>query len=243
MFLFGATLLMPIASTNATGHLTAKMNLGVSRLDAVHILKSDHEGKLIFDGMRREALRLLAREALTGQRLARILGLSAPTVGHHLDSLKRAGLVEVVGTEAEAHGIVQKFYRATAQAYIIEPRRLSPIVKRYFMPARIERTRGMVAALSLNAMDGYKSSSRGVEAATEELGQYILEAAERRQGPSIETDPESLINGIYIEALWNLIRVKPKLFPPLPSIVLEKMQPLVNFKSKPNVDSRNDEHY
>jgi DNA-binding transcriptional ArsR family regulator len=182
-------------------------------LDSVRILVNDREAKLVFDDMRREMLRLLAKEALTARRLATILGLSSPTVGHHLEVLKRSGFVEIVGMEAEAHGIIQKFYRATAQAYIIETRKLSPIVKRYFMPSRIERTRGMVAALSLNSGEEYKSSSRGVETASEELGRYILEAAERRQGPAAETDPETVINGMYREALENLLISRPNIFP------------------------------
>ncbi len=128
-------------------------------MDAVLIVRSDREAKLIFDDMRREILTLLAIEALTAGKLAATLGLSAPTVSHHLDSLKRSGLVEIVKTEAESHGIVQKFYQAKAQAYIIETGTPSAPVKRYFIPARIERTRGILAALSLNGKDGYKPSS------------------------------------------------------------------------------------
>jgi DNA-binding transcriptional ArsR family regulator len=185
---------------------------------------SDREAKLIFNDMRREILRILSKESVTAQRLAKIMGLSAPTVGYHLDALKRSGLVEIIATEVESHGMLQKFYRSTAQAFIIEPLKLSPPVKRYFMPARIERTRGMVAALSLNATNGYKPSSRDVEVATEELGHSVLEAAERRNGPSTEIDPECVINGIYSEALWNLLAVKPKILPTLDPAVIQGMR-------------------
>ena len=193
----------------------------MSLLDAVRILRSDREAKLVFDDMRRELLRLVAKEALTASKLSTLLGLSPPTVGHHLDALKASGLVEIVSKEPETHGIVQKFYRATAQACIIEARRLSPSVKRYFMPARIERTRGMIAALSIGAAEGYKSSSDSVETVTEELGGFILEAAEHRQASKTEIDPENVINGIYSEALENLVRMKPKLFPPFPPSRME----------------------
>jgi DNA-binding transcriptional ArsR family regulator len=196
-------------------------------LDAVRILRSDREAKLIFDDMRREILRILAKEAVTAQRLAKIMGLSAPTVGYHLDALKRSGLVEISATEVESHGMLQKFYRSTAQAFIIEPLKLSPTVRRYFMPARIERTRGMVAALSLNAPNDYKPSSHAVEVATDELGRSVLEAAERRKGPSAEMDPECVLCGIYSEALWNLLSVKPKIFPTLDPAVLQGMRPPV----------------
>jgi DNA-binding transcriptional ArsR family regulator len=165
-------------------------------LDSVRILNTDREAKLVLDEMRREILRVLAKEALTARKLSTILCLSPPTVGHHLDALSRSGFVEIVGTEAEAHGIVQKFYRATAQAYIVQTRELSPVVRRYFMPARIERTRGVVAALSLNSGPGYLSSSRAVETATEDLGEYILQVAQGRQSQSLELDPEILVNEI-----------------------------------------------
>ncbi len=182
-------------------------------LDSVRILNTDRAAKLVLDEMRREILRLLAKEALTARKLSTILCLSSPTVGHHLDALSRSGFVEIVGTEAEAHGIVQKFYRATAQAYIVQTRELSPVVRRYFMPARIERTRGMVAALSLNSGPGYLSSSRAVETATEDLGEYIFQVAERRQSQSLESDPEVLVNEIYTEALRQLLSIRPKMFP------------------------------
>ncbi len=185
-------------------------------MKTVDILRSDREAKLIFDDMRREILRLIAKEPLTARKLASTLGLSAPTVGHHLESLKRSGLAEVVKTEPESHGIIQKFYQASAQAYFIETGALSQAVKRHLMPVRIERTRGMVAGLSLNGTLGFKPSSQLVETATGELAQLILDAAELRQGPSSETDPECVINEIYVEALRNLLKSKPEILPWIP---------------------------
>src|SRR2546425_4272688 len=182
-------------------------------MDAVLIIRTDKEAILILDDMRREILRLLAKEALTAGNLAATLGLSAPTVSHHLNSLKRSGFVEIVRAEPESHGIVQKFYQSKAQAYIVETEKLSAPVKRYFMPARIERTRGILAALTLNARDGYKPSSPAVEEATRELARHIIDAAERRQGPCREADPECLVNQIYREAIGNLLKVKPERFP------------------------------
>jgi len=178
----------------------------------VCILRTDQEAKLLFDDMRREILRLLAKQNLTPSKLSTMLGLSAPTVGHHLSALGRSGLVRIVGREPETHGIMQTFYSATAQAYIIETGKLSPVVRRYFMPARIERTRGMLAALSLNSTDGFELSSKVVERMTEELAFFVLESAEHRPGPKVEADPEAIINKIYGEALSNLIKTKPGIF-------------------------------
>ncbi len=181
-------------------------------VDQVHILRTDQEAKLLFDDMRREILRLLSKESLTPSKLSTMLGLSAPTVGHHLSALRRSGLVKIVGREPETHGIMQTFYSSTAQAYIIETGKLSSAVRRYFMPARIERTRGMLAALSLNATDSFELSSEMVETATEELAKFILESAEQHQGPRVRSDPETVVNQIYRNALSNLVSTRPKIF-------------------------------
>jgi DNA-binding transcriptional ArsR family regulator len=180
--------------------------------DQVRILRTDQEAMLLFDDMRREILRLLAKQNLTPHKLSTMLGLSAPTVGHHLSALGRSGLVRIVGREPETHGIMQTFYSATAQAYIIETGKLSPAVRRYFMPARIERTRGMLAALSLHSTGGFELSSELVEETTEELAGGILESAEHHPGPRLKMDPETVINEIYSDALSNLIRKKPRTF-------------------------------
>ena len=181
-------------------------------MDQVHILRTDQEAKLLFDDMRREILRLLSKESLTPRKLSTMLGLSAPTVGHHLGALRRSGLVKIVGREPETHGIMQTFYSSTAQAYIIETGKLSSAVRRYFMPAKIERTRGMLAALSLSATDRFELSSEMVETATEELAKFILESAEQHQGPRMRPDPETIVNQIYRDALSNLVSTRPKIF-------------------------------
>src|SRR2546425_10773923 len=115
----------------------------------VKLITDESQARLIFDPMRREILRLLSRKALTEKELAKILGITAPSVDHHLKSLLKGNLISVVRKEAGRHGIVQKWYMADAEAFIVERDRLRPDIRRYFMPLDIERTRGAVAVRSL----------------------------------------------------------------------------------------------
>jgi DNA-binding transcriptional ArsR family regulator len=192
-------------------------------MDSVRILRGDDEAKLVFDPMRREILRLLAKKMLTGAKLSSMLGLSAPTVSHHLTALKKGGLVEIVRSEAEDHGIIQKFYRATALVYVLDLTRMSPSVKRYFMPNRIERTRAMLAAMALGSGQRIKPSTQLVEKMTEELVPFLVRAAERRNAPADDVDTEELLFDIYVEGLSGLLRSRPGLFPKIPLANLENL--------------------
>lgn len=182
-------------------------------MDSVCIVRNEKDAKLVFEPIRREILRLLAKENLAECDLATRLGLSPPTVGHHLKGLEKAGFVRVARNVAEAHGILQKFYESNAQVYIADSTKLPPHVKRRLQAGRIERTRGILAALSINNGGSYKPSSPMVERMTESLEPFLLEAAEKRQGPRNGDDPELVINEIYTHALKTLLKSRPDMFP------------------------------
>ena len=181
-------------------------------MDLVSIVRDEKCAELVFEPIRWEILRLLARESLAECNLAMRLGLSPPTVGHHLKALEKAGLVRVVKSEAEAHGIIQKFYQSSAQIYIADLAKAPPSVKRHVLPCRIERTRGILTGLSLNN-GGLKSSTPVVERITEGLEPFLVEAAEQRQRPSNGEDPELVLHEIYRDALKALSKSRPDLFP------------------------------
>ncbi len=58
--------------------------------------------------MRREILRLVCKTPMTQTQLAKLLGLRAPTVGHHPSMLRSNDFVSVVRQEPGSHGIVEK---------------------------------------------------------------------------------------------------------------------------------------
>jgi putative molybdopterin biosynthesis protein len=84
--------------------------------------------KLLADARRLEILRLLMAKSGTLSTLGKALGEHPARVRHHLKLLEKAGLIELVETRP-LHGFVEKYYRATAQAFM-----LSAIV----LPASLE---------------------------------------------------------------------------------------------------------
>ena len=93
----------------------------------MRIVHDETDAKLLTDPMRREILKLLARESMTENDLAETLGLSAPSVGYHLRGLKSRGFIAMVRKEPEEHGIIQKFYHTNApRAYYRQGKPPSP---------------------------------------------------------------------------------------------------------------------
>jgi len=69
----------------------------------VKVVSDESQASLIVDPMRREILRLLSKQALTEKELSDIIGLSPPSIGHHLKTLTRGQLISEVRREAGAH--------------------------------------------------------------------------------------------------------------------------------------------
>ncbi|SRR6266571_3473008 len=181
-------------------------------MDSVRIIRSESEARVLTDPIRREILRLLAAKPLAGGELAKILGLSAPSASHHLTALKKAGFVSVVRREEGGHGIVQKFYRPSAQTYVIDKSALPLSIVRYFTPHHVERVRGTVAALSL-LQDGFRLSSPEIERMAWEFSARLINVAHKHQVVSGYEDPEFLVNHLYRKALEELITAQPSAFP------------------------------
>lgn len=77
---------------------------------------TDHDAELVFralgDATRYAIARLIAHEALTGADLARRLGVSGPTLTHHLKQLRRARLVT---EERRGNSIVLRLDRSVIE--------------------------------------------------------------------------------------------------------------------------------
>jgi DNA-binding transcriptional ArsR family regulator len=168
----------------------------------VKMINDESQARLIFDPMRREMLRLLARNPLTERDLSDVIGISGPSVHHHLRALKRGGLVSIVRSEAEHHGIVRNWYSSNAQAYVVDRDNLRDNIQRYFMPMDIERTRGISATLSL-LKGNFTPTTKRIESLTEQVCTALCKTAqEYRGGP--EGDPEKVIHRLYLEALKQI---------------------------------------
>src|SRR3989442_14649437 len=168
------------------------MDLSMRERAAVKVVTDESEARLVSDLTRREMLRLLSRRALTEKELSKIMGLSPPSIGHHLKALREGELISQVRSEAGGHGIIQKWYIANAQAFIVDRERLPNDVRRYFMPIDIERARGVTACLSL-IRDSVKPSTKSMETLTHQVCKAICKAAEKYRGP-FKDDPEQVIH-------------------------------------------------
>ncbi len=181
----------------------------------MRVVHDENDAKLLTDPMRREILKLLAREAMTENDLAETLGLSAPSVGYHLRGLKRRGFIALVRKEPEEHGIIQKFYHTNALVHIIDKENLPLHIRRYFMPVELERARGVAATLSVLNSFRTTPSSQLMEKLANSLSTAISRTATKYPEPSGSSDPEVLVHNIYRESLKQLLRTEFKMLAPL----------------------------
>jgi putative molybdopterin biosynthesis protein len=82
-------------------------------------LVSFQDIKVLSDSRRLALIRRLMRAPATLTQLGDQLGMSAARVRHHLKALEAAGMVELVSTRPVG-GFIEKYYRASAQAYLIQ---------------------------------------------------------------------------------------------------------------------------
>ena len=85
-------------------------------------LDNDEAGRLInclTADTARSTLAALQRESATASELADAVGTSLQNVRHHLDSLRDAGLVRVVGTKYSVKGREMKVYGTTEGSLVV----------------------------------------------------------------------------------------------------------------------------
>ncbi len=179
------------------------MDMSKLTLPPVMVVTNESQAKLIIDPMRTKILRLLTSRPCTAKELSDTIHLTPPSIGHHLKALVHGELVSIVKQEAESHGIMQKWYRAKAQTFIVDEERLPIDVRRYFMPIDIERARGVLACASL-LRDNVTPSTGHMEKLTYQICRSICKTA-RRLDDRQESDPERVVHRLYVEALRPII--------------------------------------
>lgn len=75
--------------------------------------------KALFEPTRREIVHLLLERAATTAELAETLDKPKGTIGHHLKTLERAGLVTVVRTQ-QVRALTAKYYGRTARVFYFQ---------------------------------------------------------------------------------------------------------------------------
>ncbi|WP_150461833.1 ArsR/SmtB family transcription factor [Nesterenkonia ebinurensis] len=83
--------------------------------DSLEITEPD-QYKALFEPTRQEIVSLLLERAATTAELAETLGKPKGTIGHHLKTLERTGLVTVVRTK-QVRALTAKYYGRTARVF------------------------------------------------------------------------------------------------------------------------------
>ena len=89
-----------------------------SPMKDLEILSDPNTIKILFEPTRSAIVfRYLVNGSMTVKQLADALDKNPGTILHHIDKLKKIGLVVEDRTEATVTGIVQRYYRASAREY------------------------------------------------------------------------------------------------------------------------------
>jgi predicted transcriptional regulator len=173
------------------------------------VITEAERAKVLIDPMRREMLRLLADKPKTEKQIAEELGLTNPAVGHHLKILKKSRLIRIAKKEVEQHGITQKFYQSSALSYFVSDPAMPLEVERYFTPERLERTRGIIAAVSALTDKQITITTKQLEQFATILTSAVHHAAHTYSKPQ-RAEREEIITKIYRDAFVRVLR-KPDL--------------------------------
>jgi DNA-binding transcriptional ArsR family regulator len=177
----------------------------------VEVIEYPERAKVLVDPMRREIVRLLAEGEKTQSELAKLFGLSDPSVGHHLNLLRECALIRIARKEVEEHGILQKFYESTAYVFLVDSRKMPVEIERYFMPIALERARGIIALLSVMSNTPIVLSADQLEVFAKLVASTIIDVAKKFTRPWSGTR-EELLAKIYRDVLYKLVK-KPEHLP------------------------------
>lgn len=140
---------------------------------------------------------------MTQTELAKVLSSTKSAIGYHLRQLHKANLIYVIKTEAENHGILQKFYSPIANIIISTYDQTPDDVKRYFIQVQIEHIIGMIAAYN-GSMNYGNVSPTTIEKLASLLWKQVEDVCKKYQDKNSVQNTESLKIKIYADAVSTL---------------------------------------
>ena len=142
---------------------------------------------------------------MTETQLAQELRLTKADVGYHLHSLLRSGLITLERTEAEEHGILQKFYSPTASLFIASYEHIPVEKVKNFMDIHMERLMGFLGAFQV-LRGRIDISLNTLEELAKEMARRVTKIGQRYENMITDLDRETLAIEIYAEALKDLMK-------------------------------------
>lgn len=94
-------------------------------MEPLRYIQNFEQIKVLADSRRLAILRLLMAQSATLTGLGQVLGDHPARVRHHVKVLEGAGLIELV-EQRPARGFIEKYYRATANAFMLQQMVTSP---------------------------------------------------------------------------------------------------------------------
>jgi len=173
-------------------------------MKAAKIIRDPETIKLLADLVRREILRLIAVEPLTQRQLAEKVMIAEPSMYHHLQLLRKAGLITIRRAEVGSHGILEKYYEPTAKLFIEDWENIPPDLRRYFVHSHMERLRGMLSVFQLLAEErdqNIEVSSDEINELARTIARRIAMVGKKYEETETDVDRETLIIRIYSETL------------------------------------------
>jgi DNA-binding transcriptional ArsR family regulator len=177
-------------------------------MQAVKVIRDPKAIRVLADPVRREILRLISIKPLTETQLSGRLILTKPSTGHHLQVLRKSGLIKIGHTRVGSYGILEKFYEPKAKLFIEDWDKVPPELRRYFLFRYVERLRGMLSAFQLLAEKRGKTieiSSDQLMDLAQEIARRIPTVGEKHEKMNGRLDREMLIIKIYTETLKDIM--------------------------------------
>jgi DNA-binding transcriptional ArsR family regulator len=159
-------------------------------MEPVLIISNVEFAEVLVDPVRRMILDLLATREMTEAEVAKKLEFSQASISHHVKEL-------------ESHGILQKFYRATAMVVMMDYEKMPYSIRRYTLALYMERLRGAISALSIGDRKP-ELTWDSVEALSDALAKEVVAVARGVRDLPPSQSREDLILEIYSSALARL---------------------------------------
>jgi DNA-binding transcriptional ArsR family regulator len=136
---------------------------------------------------------------MTQAGLANELGLTGPSLNHHMKILRSNKLVTIFKREIERHRIMQIFLSSVAYLFVYDLDSLPKNIARYFYPVSLERARAVVSLLlmcnkELSSANEIEQSPDAISMISEKLSRHLRLQNPMKTGLSI-----TAMRGMYMK--------------------------------------------